>query len=67
MSHDGLRESKGQMKPRGPEVSLPWEQGSGSVSSSLDSAVGLGSERKRGDWGRGLCWQHLLTQPPAAI
>ena len=48
MSHDGLRESKGQMKPRGPEARLALGTGSGSVSSSLDSAVGLGSERKEG-------------------
>ena len=48
MSLDGLRESKGQMKPRGPEVRLALGTGSGSVSSSLDSAVGLGSERKEG-------------------
>lgn len=41
MSHDGLRESKWQMKPGRPEGRLVLGTGSGDVSNSLDSAVGL--------------------------
>lgn len=50
MDWGGLKGSRWQTKPTGPEGRLFLGTGSGSLSGSLDSAPGLGSERGEGFW-----------------